>query len=125
MMIMLSLCTQDMNKYVSMFPDVWFIDCTAGELISYFFLWWPFFSTITLFLTQTLFKGTNRQKEQLFVIAVRTANGTTLPGNLTIIPSEQKWVFYSIYRLAFSYLYSAKVCLRNRVVITDKDDAEY
>jgi hypothetical protein len=58
-------------------------------------------------------------------MAVHTANGTTLPGNSTIIPSEQKWVFHSIYRLAFPYLYSAKVCSRNRVVITDKDDAEY
>ncbi len=72
-----------------------------------------------------LVKGTNRQKKQLFVMAVRTANGSTLPGNLTIIPSEQKWVFHSIYQLEFPYLYSADVCSRNRVVITDEDDAKY
>jgi hypothetical protein len=58
-------------------------------------------------------------------MAVRTANGSTLPGNSTIIASEQKWVFHSIYQLAFPYLYSAEVCSRNRVVITDEDDAEY
>jgi hypothetical protein len=57
-------------------------------------------------------------------MAVCTANGSTLPGKLTIIPSEQKWVFHSIYRLALPCIYSADVCLRNRVVITDKDDAE-
>jgi hypothetical protein len=55
-------------------------------------------------------------------MAVRTANGSTLPGNLT---SEQKWVFHSIYQLAFPYLYSAEVCSRNHVVITDKDGAKY
>jgi hypothetical protein len=58
-------------------------------------------------------------------MAVRTANGSTLPGNSTIIPSEQKWVFHSIYQLAFPYLYPADVYSRNRVVITDEDDAEY
>jgi len=31
MMVLLSLCTKDMNKYVAMFPEVWFVDCTAGK----------------------------------------------------------------------------------------------
>jgi hypothetical protein len=122
MMVMLSICTKDMNKYVSMFPDVWFIDCTAGELISLHYLYYGHLShTMCIFLV----KGTSCQKKQLFVMAVRTANGSTLPGNLTIIPSVQKWVFHSIYRLAFPYLYSVDVCSSNCVVITDKDDAEY
>jgi hypothetical protein len=69
--------------------------------------------------------GTNRQKKQLFVMDVRTPNGTTLPGNLTIVPSEQKWVFQSIYQLVFPHLYSSEVCSRNQLVLTDEDDAEY
>ncbi len=122
MMVMLSICTKDINKYVLMFPDVWFIVCTAGELISLHYLYHGHLShTMYNFLV----KGTNHQKKQLFVMAVGTANGSTLPGNLTIIPSEQKWVFHSIYQIAFPYLYSADVCSRNRVVITDKDDAKY
>jgi hypothetical protein len=44
---------------------------------------------------------------------------------LTIIPSEQKWVFHAIYQLAFPELYSNEVCSQNRVVITDEDEAEY
>jgi len=32
-MVLLSLCTKDMNKYVAMFPEVWFIDCTAGKYL--------------------------------------------------------------------------------------------
>ena len=31
MLVMLSISTNDMNRYVSMYPDVWFIDCTCGE----------------------------------------------------------------------------------------------
>ena len=31
MLVMLSISTNDMNRYVSMYPDVWFIDCTSGE----------------------------------------------------------------------------------------------
>ena len=31
MLVMLSLSTNDMNRYVAMYPEVWFVDCTAGE----------------------------------------------------------------------------------------------
>jgi hypothetical protein len=58
-------------------------------------------------------------------MAVWTSSGNTLPGNLTIIPSEQKWVFHAIYQLAFPELYFNEVCSRNHVVLTDEDDAEY
>jgi hypothetical protein len=61
----------------------------------------------------------------MFVIAVWTSNGNTLPGNLTIIPSEQKWVFHAIHQLAFPELNSNEVCSQNHVVLTDEDDAEY
>jgi hypothetical protein len=71
------------------------------------------------------FTGTNRQKKQLFVRAVHTPSGTTLPGNLTIVPSEQKLVFHAIYQLVFPHLYSSEVCSRNWLVLTDEDDAEY
>ncbi len=33
MLVMLSISTNDMNSYVSMYPDVWFIDCTSGESV--------------------------------------------------------------------------------------------
>ena len=70
-------------------------------------------------------QGTNRQKRELFVAAVRSASGDTLPVNLTIIPSAQKWVFNAIYKLAFPSLYSSNVCSMNRLVLTDEDEAEY
>jgi len=68
--------------------------------------------------------GTNRQKKQLLVIAVRTPSGKTLPGYLSIIPSEQKWVFHALYQHAFQQLYSSDVCFRNWLVLTDEDEAE-
>ena len=58
-------------------------------------------------------------------MAVRTPSGRTFPGNFTIIPSAQKWVFHSIFRLAFISLYGEEVCSMNRLVLTDEDDAEY
>jgi hypothetical protein len=33
MLVMLSISTNDMNRYVYMYPDVWFIDCTSGESV--------------------------------------------------------------------------------------------
>ncbi len=71
------------------------------------------------------FTGTNWQKKQLFVMAVHTPSGTNLLGNLTIVPSEQKWVFHAIYQLVFPHVYSSEVCSRNWLVLTDEDDTEY
>ena len=33
MLVMISISTKDMNRYVSMYPEVWFIDCMAGEFV--------------------------------------------------------------------------------------------
>ncbi len=30
MMVFVSLATKDMVRYMSMYPEVWFMDCTAG-----------------------------------------------------------------------------------------------
>ena len=30
MMVFISLATKDMVRYMSMYPEVWFMDCTAG-----------------------------------------------------------------------------------------------
>ncbi len=68
---------------------------------------------------------TNRQGKELFDVAVRSASGDTLPGNLTIIPSGQKWVFHSIYKYAFLHLYSVQVCARNQLVLADEEPSEY
>ena len=52
-------------------------------------------------------------------------SGDTLPGNLTIIASAQKWVFHAIYQHAFPHLYSSEVCSRNRLVLTDEDTSQF
>jgi hypothetical protein len=69
--------------------------------------------------------GTNNQKKELFVVAVRSPSGKTFPGNFTIIPSAKKWVFHAIYCLAFLSLYGEHICSLNQLVITDDEDAEY
>jgi hypothetical protein len=56
---------------------------------------------------------------------VHSAGGDTLPVNLTVIPSGQKWVFDTIYKTAFPHLYTSEVCSMNRLVLTDKDKSEY
>ena len=50
-----------------------------------------------IFLSPNHTEGTNREKNDLFVVAVRSAGGDTLPENFTVIPSGQKWVFDTIY----------------------------
>jgi hypothetical protein len=58
-------------------------------------------------------------------MAIRTPTSKTFPGNNTIIPSSKKWVFHSIFCLAFMSLYGEHVYSMNRLVLTDEDDAEY
>ncbi len=57
--------------------------------------------------------GTIIHKQELFVMAIRTPIGKIFPGNYTIIPSSKKWVFHSIFRLAFLSLYGEHVCSIN------------
>ena len=33
MLLFISIATNDMVKYVFMYPDVWFLDCTYGEIL--------------------------------------------------------------------------------------------
>ena len=33
MLLFVSIATNDMVKYVSMYPEVWFLDCTCGEML--------------------------------------------------------------------------------------------
>ncbi len=81
------------------------------------------FEYIKLFYTNlnVFASGTNRQKKELSVMAVCSASGVTLPGNLTIIPSAQKWVFHAIYQYEFPHLHSSESCSQNRLVFTDED----
>ena len=70
--------------------------------------------------------GTNRDRSELFVAAVRSSSGDTVPVNMTIIPSGKKLVMFDIiYKFAFPYLYSANICKMNRMVLTDEDESEY
>ncbi len=41
MVVMLSISTNDMNRYVAMYLKIWFIDCTAGMLFE--MLWKNFY----------------------------------------------------------------------------------
>jgi hypothetical protein len=71
------------------------------------------------------YKGTNKQKKELIVMAIQTPTGRTFPGNFTIIPSAKKWGFHANFCLAFRSLYGEHICSLNRLVPTDKEDAEY
>ena len=98
LLMLVSLATDDMIRLVAMYPEVWFMDVTAG---------------------------TNRQRRDLFMLAVRTVIGKTFPGNLTVIPSGKRWIFVCIYQLAFIALYGKETCSRNRLTLTDEDSAEF
>ncbi len=69
--------------------------------------------------------GTNIHKQELFVMAIRTPTVKLFQWNFTIIPSSKKWVFHSIFCLAFLSLYGEYICSMNQLVLTDEEDAEY
>ncbi len=56
------------------------------------------------------YKDTNKQKKELFVMAIQTPTGRTFPGNFTIIPSAKKLIFHAIYCFAFLSLYKEHTC---------------
>ena len=98
LLMMISIATDEMIRLVTMHPEVWFMDVTHG---------------------------TNRQRRDLFMLAIRTPTGETFPGNITIIPSQKRWIFHCIYRYAFIHLCGTDTCSHNRLVLCDKDESEY
>lgn len=97
-LLLVSLCTDAMIKLVAMHPEVWFMDVTSAV---------------------------NRQKTDLFMLAIRTPSGETFPGNFTFIPSGKRWVFQCIYQYAFIALFGKTTCSRNRLAMFDDDIAEH
>lgn len=96
-LLMVSICTDEMIKLVAMHPEVWFMDVTLSV---------------------------NKQKSGLFMLAIRTPSGKTFPGNFTFIPSGRSWVFQTIYQYAFTSLFGTTVCSYNRLALFDDDFAE-
>ncbi len=90
MMLLVSITMNNMIRYVSMYPEVWFLDCTAGEwgytnacssiwlytnwLLSFFVIY-----NLGYFSLYTFSSGTNQQKKELFVMTAHSASGDTLP----------------------------------------------
>lgn len=97
-LLALSVATDDMVRHVHMFPEVFFLDVTAN---------------------------TNKQKRDLFIMVVKDANGQTFIGNATVIPSGKRWVFQKIYQSFFVHLYGKVTIGRNRLALTDDDNAEW
>jgi hypothetical protein len=96
-LLLVSICTDAMIKLVAMHPEVWFMDVTASV---------------------------NKQKSDLFMLAIRTPSGRTFPGNFTFIPSGKAWVFHCIYQYAFTSLFGKTVCSYNQLALFDDDLSE-
>jgi hypothetical protein len=58
-------------------------------------------------------------------MAVRTPVEILSQVTYQLYPLRQKWVFHALYQHAFPHLYSSEVCFRNRLVLTNEDEAEY
>ena len=98
LLLAISIASDDMIRHVHMFPEVFYMDVTAN---------------------------TNRQKRDLFAMAVKDASGECFVGNLTIIPSGQLWVYHHIYQTFFVQLYGVTTLSRLRLALTDDDNTEH
>lgn len=96
--LMLSIASDEMIRYVMMYPEVFFMDVTGGV---------------------------NRQKRDFFLIAIKDAMGFAFTANITSIPSGRPWVYLSIYRFVLPWMYGKETIERNRLALTDEDICEY
>ena len=97
-LLALSIASDEMIRVVHMFPEVGFMDTTAN---------------------------TNKQNRDLFLLVVKDASGETFIGNVTIIPSQQRWVFSKIYHSFFVRLYGKACMSRLRLAVTDDDPSAH
>jgi hypothetical protein len=93
-LLALSAASDEMMRVVHMFPEVIYMDVISG---------------------------TNKQKRDLFLMVVKDGNGKTFVGNITVIPSQQRWVFMKIYQTFFVYLYGIVTVSRFQLAVMDDD----
>ncbi len=95
--LILSFASDEMIRMVNMFPEVFFMDVTCR---------------------------TNRQNKPLFLMVLKDASGEAHIGNISVLPSEKRWVFNEIFKTVFIELYGESTIRRNRLMLTDEDSAE-
>ena len=76
--LILSFASDEMIRMVTMFPEVFFMDVTCC---------------------------TNCQNKPLFLMVLKDANGEAHIGNISVLPSEKRWVFNEIFKTVFIALY--------------------
>ena len=98
LLLAVSIATTDMQRAVSMFPEVYFMDVIAN---------------------------TNRQKRNLFLLVVKDASGETHVGNLSLLPCGKTWIFTQLYCHFLRFLYGKQTLSRNRLAMTDDNTASH
>ena len=98
LLLSISIATTDMQRAVSMFPEVYFMDVIATP---------------------------NCQKRDLFLLVVKDASGETNVGNLSLLPCGKTWIFTQLYRHFLRFLYGEQTLSRNRLAMTDDDTASH
>ena len=86
--------TDDEVLLMEMFPEVWFLDVTAG---------------------------TNKEGRGLFLVVDKDSNNMGFTGVRILLLSEQLWVFDWIFRHCLASLLPSSTIRRNKVCITDGD----
>ncbi len=56
--------------------------------------------------------STNWQNKPLFLMVVKDADGEAHIGNISVLPSEKKWVFNEIYKTMFITLYGKETIMQ-------------
>ena len=97
-LLAVSVATDSMCRHVAMYPEVMYLDVTAN---------------------------TNKLKRDLFLMVIKDSNNQTFIGNATVIPSGKRWVYMMIYKTFFRELYGETTLSRNRLCLTDNDEAEW
>ncbi len=84
--LILLFASDEMIHMVNMFPNVIYMDVTCCM---------------------------NCQNKPLFLMVVKDTNGETHVGNISVLPSEKKWVFNKMFKRVFVELYGEHTICRN------------
>ena len=98
LLLSLSIATDEMQRAVHMFPEVFYMDVISN---------------------------TNRQKRDLFVLVLKDASGETNIGNASVLPCGKNWIFSMVYQHFLRFLYGKTTLSRLRLALTDDDTAAH
>ena len=123
--------TSEEMRLARMFPEYCACDTTFGKFSQCIHCFCFLYSSLQkstnlfIFLSWCFFVGTNKQKKELFTLAMLDGNNRAFNGARAFVPNGQAWTFHTLFKYCLPILWGSIIVQRMQLMMTDGCSQEY